>query len=503
MKEDNLDIDDSNNNNELINDPETISKISEIIFPVIKTKEEVKILTEFYKQDYKDIDLTLCIDTSLNNNTILISLVYYNLTNVILNILSSFSKIYKSSQNFISYINQKNSKGYNALLYSAFRGNLEIFKKLMELGANINETNSSGLNALHLAVQGNHPNIIVYLMEKCRFDINSKDINGSNALHWGINMNSRQAVDYLVYYNIDINAKDKDGETALGIAHNKANQYFIKKFNEDFYIYINNRSEENKEDKENDSDNNNFNNENKKNNLNFFSNKFWGIKSLNMTAFPFILLLFALEGTNQMLIIRGYNNLYMSFIFFILFFLLLFFYYIASKSDPSEIKTKFENSLLLLAEQGEDLKNICPWCINNTNENTHHCFLCNKCFEYQEFHDYFLNNCIGKRNLGLYSNFFCYLTIVFSFKFFLCFLAFFWIKGEQFTKLIKLIIPQIIMVSGFIIFSVSRIRAKNKSIKNLLNLDSNNKSNNTFFNANDNNNQQNINIQITNFESTI
>jgi len=113
---------------------------------------------------------------------------------------------------------QKGSKGYNALLYSAFRGNLEIFKKLMELGANINETNSSGLNALHLAVQGNHPNIIVYLMEKCRFDINSKDINGSNALHWGINMNSRQAVDYLVYYNIDIDAKDKDGETALGIA---------------------------------------------------------------------------------------------------------------------------------------------------------------------------------------------------------------------------------------------------------------------------------------------
>ena len=323
MKEDNLDIDDSNNN-ELINDPETISKISEIIFPIIKTKEEVKILTEFYKQDYKDIDLTLCIDTSLNNNTILISLVYYNLTNVILNIVSSFSKIYKSSKNFISYINQKNSKGYNALLYSAFRGNLEIFKKLMELGANINETNSSGLNALHLAVQGNHPNIIVYLIEKCGYDINSKDFNGSNALHWGINMNSRQAVDYLVYYNIDINAKDKDGETALGIAHNKANQYFIKKFNEDFYIYINNRSEENKEDKENDLDNNNSNNESKKN-LNFFSNKFWGIKSLNMTAFPFILLLFALEGTNQMLIIRGYCNLYMSFIFLFYFFYNYFF----------------------------------------------------------------------------------------------------------------------------------------------------------------------------------
>ena len=228
MEENEISLDDSPNT-ELIKDPETISKISEHIFQLLKTKDEVQILSEFYSQDYKNIDLTLCIDPSFNNNTILISLIYYNLTNVILNVLSSFSHMYKTSKNFLEYINKKNSKGYNALLYAAFRGNLEIFKKLIELGAEINVSNSSGLNALHLAAQGNHPNIIVYLIEKCGFDINSKDINGSNALHWGINMNSREAVDFLVYYNIDINIKDNDGETALSIAKNKANHYFIKK----------------------------------------------------------------------------------------------------------------------------------------------------------------------------------------------------------------------------------------------------------------------------------
>ena len=66
---------------------------------------------------------------------------------------------------------------------------------------------------LHLAVQGNHPNLIVYLIEKCGFNINSKDNNGRTALHWGISMNSKQAVDYLVYYNIDINIKDNNGVT--------------------------------------------------------------------------------------------------------------------------------------------------------------------------------------------------------------------------------------------------------------------------------------------------
>ena len=489
----------------MIKDSETISKISEIIFPLLKTKDEINILSEFYKQDYKNIDLTLCIDSTFNNNTILISLVYYDLSTVILNVLSSFSKKYKSSQNFIAYINQKNSKGYNALLYSAFRGNLGIFKKLMELGADINATNFSGLNALHLASQGNHPNIIVYLIEKCGFDINSKDINGSSALHWGVNMNSRQSVDYLVYYNIDIHAKDKDGETALDIAHDKANQYFIKKFNEDFSSFMNKDSEENKEDKDNDLDNN-INDENKKNNFNFFSNKFWGsrpINSLNMAAFPFIIILFALEGTNQMLIIRGYANLYMSLVFFILFFLLLFFYYITSKSDPGEIQEKYVDSLLILAEQQKDLKKICPWCINNINENTHHCFLCNKCFEYQEFHDIFLNNCVGRKNFGLYLNFLYYLTIVFSFKFFLSFLIIFFVKGEKYTKLIKLIIPQLILVSGFIIFVISKIKEKTKNKKVFLNFINNfNTLNHNGRVNNESNNLQEINIQMTNLESS-
>ena len=163
-------------------------------------------------------------------------------------------------------------------------------------------------------------------------------------------MNCRQAVDYLVYYNIDINAKDKDGETPLGIAYNKANQYFIKKFNEDFYNFINKESEENRDDKDSDSENNNNNSENK-NYYKFFFNNLWGTKSLNMMAFPFLLMVFVLEGINQMIIIKGFNNMYMSLVSFNLFFLFLFFYYVTSKSDAGEIQKNYVNSLLLLVEQ--------------------------------------------------------------------------------------------------------------------------------------------------------
>ena len=124
MLEDNLD-----DETELINDIETIKRISEKIFPIIQKKDETLILNEFYKKEYKNIDLTLCINNSHNNNTILTTLANYNLTRATINFISLITHLNKSSSDFINYINQKNSKGYNALLYAAFRGNLEIFNK--------------------------------------------------------------------------------------------------------------------------------------------------------------------------------------------------------------------------------------------------------------------------------------------------------------------------------------------------------------------------------------
>ena len=115
------------------------------------------------------------------------------------------------------------------------------------------------------------------------------------------------------------------------------------------------------------------------------------------------------------------------------------------------------------------MKKICPWCINDINENTYHCFLCNKCFEFQQFHDIYLNNCIGKKNFGLYLNFLYYLTIVSSFKFFISFLSLFWLTGENYSKSIKINVCQIIMVSGFIIFGVYKIKTKSKTKKDFLN----------------------------------
>ena len=124
----------------------------------------------------------------------------------------------------------------------------------------------------------------------------------------------------------------------------------------------------------------------------------------------------------------------------------------------------------MLAEQGEDLKNICPWCINSINENTHHCFLCNKCINNQEFHDVYLNNCIGRNNFNLYMNFLYYITIVFTFKLIICVWGIFWLSGDRFRKAIKLIIPQILCVGAFTTLCILKIKSKFKKYQGILNM---------------------------------
>ena len=439
---------------ELKREKEIIDKTSSKIFPILQTKEEITIVNELDKSEYSDIDLTLCIDSAHNDNTILTTLVNYNLTKAVNHFILMVKSYKKLHSDYLSYINKSNSKGYNALLYSAFRGNLKIFTKLMENGADINSTtSSSGLNALHLAAQGNFPNIIIYLIEKYGMNINSIDNKGNSALHWSAYMNKYQAIDYLIFYNIDISIRNNDNDTAYDIAISRNNLFLIKKFKEDYSLL-------NKKDSKNEHKSSN------KNGIKGLVPKFKSIlnklvgneHSSISFAFPFLFFLIIVELFNQTIILRGYKNYFMSMVFSILFSMLLFFYLTVSKSDAGEIFSKCINSLILLAEQGEDMKNICPWCINYTNEKTHHCFLCKRCIEYQEFHEPFINNCVGRNNFSLYMSFLFFFTINFSFKLIISIWGLIWLKSVNLKRTIGFIIPQILFVLIGIVIGVIRIR---------------------------------------------
>ena len=216
-----------------------IKKINSNIFELLSKKEQKLILKELKKIENNNIDLSKLKEEEQNKNSLLISSVYFNLTEVSIYLIDYLRNKIKSTTEFLDYLNLRNTKGYDALLYAAYRGNYSIFQKLLDNGAYLNSTNITGLNVLHLAAQGNCLNIISALMEKYIFDINSQDINGNSALHWAVYFNNQQCIDYLLYYNIDLNLKDNNNCTAMDIAINRENQALIDKLKETIIIKYN------------------------------------------------------------------------------------------------------------------------------------------------------------------------------------------------------------------------------------------------------------------------
>ena len=379
---------------------DNLKKINSNIFDLLSKKDQQLILKEIKNLEKNNIDLSKLIEEDQNKNSLLIASVYFNLTEVSTYLIDYFRNKLKSTTQFLDYLILRNIKGYDALLYSAYRGNYTIFQKLLDNGAYLNSTNITGLNVLHLAAQGNCLNIITSLMEKYIFNINSQDNNGNTALHWAVYFNNQQCIDYLLHYNIDINKKDNNNCTAIDIAINRENEALIDKIKDTIIIKYNIS----------------------KNNLNlskyFTKFKIFKLWMRMYLSIPFLILITYSEYKNQQLISLGIQNQKINFIFIIFYILIIFYYYILNKSDPGKELNKSNNTLFSLLNQGNNLSKVCPWCIGFMNANTSHCAYCQKCISFQEFHNSLLNNCIGKNNFVIYLIYLFFFTFVFTFKFF-------------------------------------------------------------------------------------
>ena len=76
---------------------------------------------------------------------------------------------------------------------------------------------------------------------------------------------------------------------------------------------------------------------------------FLGTNPNNMTVLFFLLIIFKEEEIHQIIILKEYKNLFMSFVFLRLYLLLFFFYHVTSKVNAGKVANKCINSLILLA----------------------------------------------------------------------------------------------------------------------------------------------------------
>jgi ankyrin repeat protein len=117
----------------------------------------------------------------------------------------------------------QDKEGNTPILFAAYKGQINLISKMIELGANYNAKNKAGLNVIHMAAQNDMANVIIYFKEKYNFNLYQKDNQGNNPIHWASSNSAKIALDYLLFYldekNKDnINDVNKNGQTALHLA---------------------------------------------------------------------------------------------------------------------------------------------------------------------------------------------------------------------------------------------------------------------------------------------
>lgn len=93
-----------------------------------------------------------------------------------------------------------------------------MLKYLIENGSDPQTKNPAGMNCIHVAAQGDQPAVIYFMYKECGVDLFAADFKGSTALHWAAFSGNSTAVEYLLAWGADVNAKDAKGYTPLHLA---------------------------------------------------------------------------------------------------------------------------------------------------------------------------------------------------------------------------------------------------------------------------------------------
>ena len=317
---------------------------------------------------------------------------------------------------FKDFINAKtDGDNQTALHLASFRGNIKIIKLLIANYAEINVLTAKGYNMIHKAAMGNKPSAIIYFNKKYNMNLEDTDENQMNALHLATRNCMENSVIYLLNLGINVNLKDKEGNTALHYAVRKGQIRIIKKL-------IQRGADINIPD---------------------FKKK----KTPVMLAKnnPEIMEIFRKKGICEKLFFKPdiskktlcsnknmilFIVLHILIIFFVFFVLLPYFdstffgivyvgisclvfilYISLSFSNPGRMVNKEYKDILDIVESGQEAEEFCPLCLVKNKFRSKHCLICQICIDEFDHHCFWVGNCIGKDNYTLFFIFLIYILI--------------------------------------------------------------------------------------------
>ena len=364
-----------------------------------------------------------------NNLNVLHKACFLNYDEIIIAIINETkARLISNKQKFDEFINEvEETEGFTPLHYSSFRGNIKICSILIENGANINKLSIHNYNMIHMAAKGNQPGTIVFFKEKYLQKIEALDDKGCTPLHLAVQFGSEAALIFLLAFGVNVNYKDNKGYTPLhyAVKFNKlkiAKKLIQRGANKDLRDYeINFTPVEMAKGK------NDFIEVFRKKGIfeilflrpNIVKKKY---KKINF--FTFLIIHIFIFFTNYLIILPNINKVKISYIYVISFIIIILLFFMLHFSDPGRVKTKRYMSFIDIINKDEDINNFCPQCkVKITSIHTKHCIICDDCFEEFDHHCFWVDNCIGKNNFGLFFIFLCLINLNTIFNICLSFLS--------------------------------------------------------------------------------
>ncbi len=136
-----------------------------------------------------------------------------------------------------AFITLKDQNGMTALHYAILQGNIKFAIYLLDNGANPTIKENTGKTALHYAVENPvaAKEIIDYLVQKKKIDVNTKDNNNNTPLHDAVANSNNNSVQYLLQNGADPLAKNQKGETPCDLC-TKVREYKVNHSTETYSI---------------------------------------------------------------------------------------------------------------------------------------------------------------------------------------------------------------------------------------------------------------------------
>lgn len=145
-------------------------------------------------------------------------------------------------------LDQQNEEGNTPLMNASYRNSLDVVQLLAEKTKNINVQNKKGRTALTNSLR-NNPSVLTYLLQK-NADVSIEDAKGNNlAYYLASAYNAKKEDEFLLKINLlkekgfDFTKPQKDGNTLIHLAADKGNLSLLK-FLKRFNINVNAKNKE-------------------------------------------------------------------------------------------------------------------------------------------------------------------------------------------------------------------------------------------------------------------